>query len=197
MLGAGTQMQHGHNLGARIDGQPQPEDLCGAAEPGSNFVQLQVRDVQVAEAVLMEDFCVPACTREPPRNRGLLKAENPHSRRRIQSFGQRREDHCDLVRWGFQTIEWSVASSAECGAALLTAKGLDALGLAMLAIANQRVDARVSVPEVLALLIGTGKNLRPRSAWELPKTIEIRKTTRSRNESLRQGACKWAYHLRS
>ena len=60
MLCARTQMQHGHKLGARIDSQPQPEHLCGAAEPGSNFVQLQVREVQVAEAALMEDLSVPA-----------------------------------------------------------------------------------------------------------------------------------------
>ncbi len=157
VLRARTELKDGKNLRRGVDDQPHPEDLCGAAEPGSNFVQLQMRDVQVAEAALMEDFSVPACTCEPPRHRGLLKAENPHSRRRIQSFGQRREYHCDLVRWGFQTIEWSVATSAERGAALLTAKRLDALGLAMLAIANQRVELIIGVAEVLALLIGTGE----------------------------------------
>jgi hypothetical protein len=38
MLCARTQMQHRQNLGARIDGQPQPEHLRGAAQPGANFI---------------------------------------------------------------------------------------------------------------------------------------------------------------
>jgi hypothetical protein len=40
---------------------------------------------------------------------------------------------------------------------ILTAKGLDALGMAMLAIPNQRVDVSIGDPEVRALLIGTGE----------------------------------------
>jgi hypothetical protein len=51
MLGAGTQREHRKKLGARIDSQPQPEHLSRAAQSSSNFVQLQVRDVQVAEGV--------------------------------------------------------------------------------------------------------------------------------------------------
>ena len=101
VLCARTELKDGKNLRRGVDDQPHPEDLCGAAEPGSNFVQLQVRDVQVVEAALMEDFSVPACTREPPRNRGLLKAENPHSRRRIQSFGQPRRVPLRFGAMGF------------------------------------------------------------------------------------------------
>ena len=64
LLSAGTQMQHRQNLSARIDGQPQPEHLGGAAEPCANFIQLQVRNVQVAEAALMEDLSMLACSSE-------------------------------------------------------------------------------------------------------------------------------------
>jgi hypothetical protein len=60
-----TEMKHWNNFGEGIDGQPEPENLCGAAQPGSQFVQLQVRKVQVAEAALMEDFSVPASASEP------------------------------------------------------------------------------------------------------------------------------------
>jgi hypothetical protein len=35
VLRAGAEIQHGQQLGARIDGQPQPQHLCGAAQPGS------------------------------------------------------------------------------------------------------------------------------------------------------------------
>jgi hypothetical protein len=38
--------------------------LRGAAQPGSNFVQLEVRDVVVAEAPLMKVLSMLACARE-------------------------------------------------------------------------------------------------------------------------------------
>ena len=47
-----------------------------------------------------------------------------------------REDHGDLLRGSFQTVQWRVAASTEGGAASLTAKGLNLLGLAMRAISN-------------------------------------------------------------
>jgi len=47
VLGAGTKPKHRQNLGARIDGQPEPQHLRMAAQPGSDFVQLQMRNVQV------------------------------------------------------------------------------------------------------------------------------------------------------
>jgi len=64
MLGARPQLERGHQLGARINRQPQPEHLGRAAQPGANFVQLQVREVQVAEVALMEELSVPACASE-------------------------------------------------------------------------------------------------------------------------------------
>jgi hypothetical protein len=83
MLCAGTQMQHGQNLGARIDGQPQPEHLGGAAQPGAQFVELQMRNVQVAEAALMEDLSVLACPSEPGDDGGLTVAEDSLGSRRV------------------------------------------------------------------------------------------------------------------
>jgi hypothetical protein len=113
MLCAGTQIEHRQNLGERIDGQPQPEHLCGAAQPGSEFVQLEVRDVQVAKATLVQALSVPACASEPRGDRRLTIAEDPFSRGSVQPFGQRRQHHGDLLGGGFQTIQRSVASSAE------------------------------------------------------------------------------------
>ncbi len=79
MLCATTQMQHGQNLGARIDSQPQPKHLGGAAEPCANFIQLQVWNVQVAEEALMEELSVPACPSEPGGDGGLTGAEDAFS----------------------------------------------------------------------------------------------------------------------
>jgi hypothetical protein len=53
MLGAGTQMERGKNFRARVDGQPQPEHLFSAAEPGAQLVQLQMREVEMAEEALV------------------------------------------------------------------------------------------------------------------------------------------------
>lgn len=111
--------------------------LSGAAEPGAQFVQLEVRDMQVAEGMLMEELSVLACASEPLDDGHLPIAEDAFSRGRIQPFSQGGEHHGDLVRGGFQTVQRGVASSTERGAALLAAKGLDLLSLTMLAIAKK------------------------------------------------------------
>ena len=54
-------------------------------------------------------------------------------------------------------VQGSVASSAERGAASLTPERLDVLGLAMFAIANQRVLSSVSVAKVGALPVRAGE----------------------------------------
>src|SRR5215471_5396391 len=63
------------------------------------------------------------------------------------------------MRGGFQTVQRRVASGSEGSAASLAAKGLDLLGLAMLAIANESVDVSIGDAKVRALLIGAGETL--------------------------------------
>jgi len=53
VLGAGAELEHRKNLGARIDGQLEPEHLATAAEPCSQFIQLHVRELEVAERGLV------------------------------------------------------------------------------------------------------------------------------------------------
>jgi hypothetical protein len=53
VLGAGAELKYGKNLRQGINGQPQPEDLFGAAQPGSDFIQLHVRELEGAEIVLV------------------------------------------------------------------------------------------------------------------------------------------------
>ena len=87
MLGPWTQMEHRNKLGTRIDGQPEPQHLFSAAQPGAQFVQLQMRDMQGAEAALVQGLCVLACAREPGGYGGLPVAEDPLCCRKIQPFG--------------------------------------------------------------------------------------------------------------
>jgi hypothetical protein len=65
VLGAGTQLEDGQKLGAGIDDQPQPLHLPLAAQPRSQFVQLEVREPQMAEEALVQGLCVLARTSEP------------------------------------------------------------------------------------------------------------------------------------
>jgi hypothetical protein len=107
--------------------------------------------------VLVQRLSVLASARQPGHDGRLSVACDPFGRGSIQSFGQRRQDHCDLLRRGFQTVERGMAPGREGGAAGLTAKGLDPFGLAMLAVPDQRVDMSIGDPEVWTLLVGTGE----------------------------------------
>ncbi len=95
-----TELKHRKNLGERVDGQPEPEHLCGAAEACSQFVQLQVWEVEMAEGPLVQRLSVLACTSQPPHNRGVSKAEDPRGRRWVQPFSQRGEHYGDRARAG-------------------------------------------------------------------------------------------------
>jgi hypothetical protein len=57
-LCSGAKLKHRKKLGEGIDGQPQPENLLGAAQSGAQFVQLNVRDLEVAEIVLVQGLSV-------------------------------------------------------------------------------------------------------------------------------------------
>jgi len=116
-----------------------------------------VRELKVAEAALMEELSVAACARQPGADGGLSVAEDPFGGRRVEPFGQRREDHGNLLRRGFHSIQGSIASSTERAAAGRTSKGLDALGLAMRAIAHQSMDGSICDPEVRTLVVGTSE----------------------------------------
>jgi hypothetical protein len=50
-------MEHRKNLGARIDDQPEPQDLLDVAQPGAQFVQMEVRELEMAEEVLVQGVC--------------------------------------------------------------------------------------------------------------------------------------------
>ena len=53
VLGAGTQMEDGKNLRTWVDGQPQPQDVLRATQSGAQFVQLEVREPEMAEGALV------------------------------------------------------------------------------------------------------------------------------------------------
>jgi hypothetical protein len=90
VLHSRTELKRRKKLGEGIDGQPEPEHLCGAAQPGAQLAQLEMREVEVTEEALMEELSMLACTGEPPRNSGLSKAENSLGGGSIEPFGKPR-----------------------------------------------------------------------------------------------------------
>ena len=159
VLRAGAEIQHGQKLSAGINGQPEPLYLRMAPQPRSQFVQLDVREPKLAEEAFVQSLCVLASTREPPRNRGVSKTEDPRGRRRVESLSQRREDQSHLMGRGFQTVHGGVTTRTEGGVARLTAVRLDRLRTPMLAIPDEGVELRIGIPEVLTLSVGTGEAL--------------------------------------
>ena len=112
------------------------------------------------------------------RDGRLSIAEDPFGGGSIQSFGQHREHHSDLLRGSFQTVEGSIAPGRERGTAGLAAKGLDPLGLAMRAISDEGMDVRISDPCVGALLVGTSEALSGYALGGSPTAFHLAPGTR-------------------
>jgi hypothetical protein len=93
---------------------------------------------------------IVACRK--PKTRSAADESSPRA--------EGRQHHGDLLRRGFQTIQRRVAPGREGGAARLTAKRLDRLGMAMLAVPNQCMDVSIGVAEVRTLLVGAGVAVR-------------------------------------
>jgi len=155
-LAAGAELKHRNNLGERVDRQPEPENLVGAAQPGAQFIQLEMWELEMGEEALVQGLCMLPSAGEPGGDGGPLVAEDPLSCGRVEPFGQRREHHGDLVRGSFQTVQGSVAPGSERGTASRTSKRLDVLGMAVLAIANQRMNLSIGNAAVPTLLVGAG-----------------------------------------
>ncbi len=58
ILRAESKLEEGKNLREGVDGQP--EHLCGAAQSGAQFVQLEMRELQGAKRALVQGLRAPA-----------------------------------------------------------------------------------------------------------------------------------------
>ena len=90
-----------------------------------------------------------------------------------------------------QPVQGGAVSRTERGMASLAAKGLDALSLAMLAIAHQRMDVGVSVAKIGVLRVGTGTALGVDTFGGSPPAYDLAPGTyrsRSRSHTRRVGA---------
>lgn len=77
----------------------------------------QMREMQGAEATLVQGLGVLTSSQEPGGDRRLPVAEDPLRCRSIQCFGQSRKHLGDLLGWRFQAVQWGVAPGSEGGQA--------------------------------------------------------------------------------
>jgi hypothetical protein len=64
VLRAGAELKCRKNLGARIDGQPQPEYLSMVAQACAQFIQLQVWEPEMEEEAFVQDLRMFPCARQ-------------------------------------------------------------------------------------------------------------------------------------
>lgn len=162
------QREHGNKLGAGVNGQPEPEHVLRAAQLRAPFIHLQMREPERAEEAFVQGLRLLSSTGQPGRDARLPLAQDPLGGGKVQTLGQGSQHDCDLVRGSFQAVKGSRVASREGGAAGLTTKRLDALGMSRQAIANKGVDLITGDAQVHATLGWDRPSRRCSHAWVLP-----------------------------
>jgi hypothetical protein len=67
--------------------------LSSAAQPGAQFIQLQMREVEMVKEAFVQGVCMLPSASQPGGDGRLPEAENSLGDGSVQSFGQRREHH--------------------------------------------------------------------------------------------------------
>ncbi len=161
-------------LSERIDGHPEPQDLCVAAQPRAQFIELQMGEHKVAEGALMQRLGMGSRPHQPACDRGMSNTKDAFRRRDIQSFRQGTQHQGHTIRRRCEPIQLRVEARTEPAATRLTAPPLDSLGFSVAPIAHDGMDIRTADPIVLAGLIGTGEalGLHPFGlSWLLPSSV--------------------------
>jgi hypothetical protein len=152
-------IQDWDDFGERVNGQPQPEGVCLAAQPRANLVQLHVRQLEMMEPALVEGCAMLTGPREPSRDRGGTMAEHSYRRRDIKPFSKRSEHFRNPMGCRFEAIERRIGAGAEGGSACLTPEGLDTFSLPVHTITHQSMDLRIGNLIVRAGSVRAGKSV--------------------------------------
>ena len=107
VLCAGTQMEHGKKLCARVDGQPEPQHVSGAAKPGAQFVQLEVREPESGGRSARAGFArahqhgierLVIVARRKPKTRSAAEGSNPSASARSAPLRSDERGFSDGIR---------------------------------------------------------------------------------------------------
>ena len=138
-----AEVEHWEQLAQWVNDDPEPQHARPVAQPGPQFIELEVGEAQLLQPVVMQVGAVLTSACQPAGNRLLSMAEDPARGRNTQPFGQHRQHQPDTLGGGFQTVEGRMTARAEGRSTGLTAQRLDALGFPVGAIADQRMHLRV------------------------------------------------------
>jgi hypothetical protein len=109
------------HLAPRIDGHPEPEDLCVAAQARSQLIYLHMRKHEIAEGALMQGLGMCSCPQQPARDGGMSDSKDALRSRDIQSFRQGTQHQHHAMRGCFQPIQRRVLACAKGRLTRLTA----------------------------------------------------------------------------
>jgi hypothetical protein len=104
-LGPRGQMQHRDDLGQWIEGQPELERMRPVTEPGTQFVKLDVWEVEGTKDAVVQGQTVRAGPRQPGGDGGVPMPKHPHSGSDREPFGQGCQHVGNPVRGGFETVQ--------------------------------------------------------------------------------------------
>jgi hypothetical protein len=58
VLRARAEIKHRQKLRTGVDGQPEPKHLSGAAQPGAQFIQLQMGELEMVKEAFVQGLCM-------------------------------------------------------------------------------------------------------------------------------------------
>jgi len=173
VLGADAEVEHRDQLAQWVNDDLEPPHVCPVAQPGPQFIELEVGEMQLLQPPVMQVGAVLAGACHPAGNRRLSMAEDAARGRDTQPFGQRRQHQPDALGGGFQAVEGRMAARTEGRPTGLTAQRLDALGFPVRAIADERMDCCVGDPVVGTGSIGTSKAVGDDAFWSAAMALEL------------------------
>ena len=141
-------MQHGEEFGEWIHHHPEPKHVRSITEPCPEFVELEVWEREVPKPTVVQGGAVLTGPREPGGECAFAVAKHPYGSANSEPFRQCTQDFRHTCRCGFEAIERCVTPGGERGPTGLTAEGLDALDLAMRAVAHEGMDGGVDDTEI-------------------------------------------------
>src|SRR5262245_6496791 len=106
-------------------------------EPRAQFIQLDVRELEIPQPTRMEHGTVFARTHHPSCDGRMPMSKHAHCSSDGESFRQRSEHFTHPLRWGFQAIERGMAAGAAGDTAGLTSERLDAFVPSFGAVARE------------------------------------------------------------
>jgi len=119
--GAWAEAEDGDDLGGSVDRRPDPDVVVSLADMGPEFIELNMRTLQVLKEVRVEILGLEAGAGEPGTQGAFADAPDPFEDGDVHAFRQEGQGFGHAGGVGFQAVENRIAADREFAAAGLTA----------------------------------------------------------------------------